>query len=236
MNTKKSKGSGFLKSTLIFGFSWFFIGYFGSLLINPNASLGPLLGIFVTGPIGFVLGGIVSFKANKIKHKNESRNLNELNPFPTIWNRIIWTSAGLAVIVIVSAYIYIPAYENKNSIIIREAADLDKRDKTLTNLRVRVLSDFDLIKLESFKQLEHLDFCAGSGVGNAKITDEGLKILSEMKLPKLKSLNFCRCENITDNGIEHLKKIPTLRQVFISECINVSDSARDELIKKINLY
>jgi hypothetical protein len=31
-------------------------GFIGPLLIHPKASLGPLLGILVTGPLGFVVG------------------------------------------------------------------------------------------------------------------------------------------------------------------------------------
>jgi hypothetical protein len=34
------------------------LGYVGPLLITPKASLGPLFGIFVTGPLGFVLGAL----------------------------------------------------------------------------------------------------------------------------------------------------------------------------------
>ena len=32
------------------------IGFVGPLVIRPNASLGPLLGILLTGPLGFVVG------------------------------------------------------------------------------------------------------------------------------------------------------------------------------------
>jgi hypothetical protein len=31
-------------------------GFFGPLLLSPGANQGPLLGIFFTGPLGFVLG------------------------------------------------------------------------------------------------------------------------------------------------------------------------------------
>ena len=36
-----------------------FGGYFGPLLLTPEANQGPLLGIFITGPLGFVLGGFL---------------------------------------------------------------------------------------------------------------------------------------------------------------------------------
>jgi hypothetical protein len=34
------------------------LGFVGPLLIYPEANLGPLLGILITGPLGFVLGAL----------------------------------------------------------------------------------------------------------------------------------------------------------------------------------
>ena len=34
-------------------------GFFGPLIFTPEANQGPLLGIFITGPLGFVGGGVV---------------------------------------------------------------------------------------------------------------------------------------------------------------------------------
>jgi len=36
----------------------FLLGFFGPLPITPEANQGPLLGIFITGPLGFVFGWI----------------------------------------------------------------------------------------------------------------------------------------------------------------------------------
>ena len=36
----------------------FVAGFFGPILLMPGANQGPLLGIFITGPLGFLLGGI----------------------------------------------------------------------------------------------------------------------------------------------------------------------------------
>jgi hypothetical protein len=33
-------------------------GFFGPMILNPQGSQGPLLGILVTGPLGFIGGGI----------------------------------------------------------------------------------------------------------------------------------------------------------------------------------
>ena len=47
-----------LRWALIAGGFGFCAGFFGPLIIYPEANLGPLLGIFITGPFGFVAGGI----------------------------------------------------------------------------------------------------------------------------------------------------------------------------------
>jgi hypothetical protein len=35
------------------------LGFLGPLVLTPKASLGPLFGILLTGPVGFVLGALV---------------------------------------------------------------------------------------------------------------------------------------------------------------------------------
>ena len=34
----------------------FALGFFGPMLLAPDANQGPLLGIFITGPLGFLAG------------------------------------------------------------------------------------------------------------------------------------------------------------------------------------
>jgi hypothetical protein len=36
----------------------FSAGFFGPMLFTPSANQGPLLGIFITGPLGFLLGAV----------------------------------------------------------------------------------------------------------------------------------------------------------------------------------
>ncbi len=36
----------------------FALGFFGPMLLTPQSNQGPLLGIFVTGPLGVVIGAI----------------------------------------------------------------------------------------------------------------------------------------------------------------------------------
>jgi len=47
----------FLGACLVGGIG-FTAGFFGPIIFTPVANQGPLLGIFFTGPIGFLLGGI----------------------------------------------------------------------------------------------------------------------------------------------------------------------------------
>ncbi|MBX7220592.1 MAG: hypothetical protein K1Y36_11650 [Blastocatellia bacterium] len=47
------------KYGLILGAIGFSLGFFGPMILNPTSGNGPLLGIFITGPGGFVLGLLV---------------------------------------------------------------------------------------------------------------------------------------------------------------------------------
>ncbi|MDX8433880.1 hypothetical protein RFN25_10575 [Mesorhizobium abyssinicae] len=50
-----------LKWGAILGVIGFLVGFVGPVIFTPEANQGPLLGIFITGPLGFVLGLIVGF-------------------------------------------------------------------------------------------------------------------------------------------------------------------------------
>lgn len=44
--------------SLVTGTIGFSAGFFGPMLLTPEANQGPMLGIFITGPLGFMLGGV----------------------------------------------------------------------------------------------------------------------------------------------------------------------------------
>ena len=50
-----------LFGAIVLGGLGFAAGFFGPLIFIPDANQGPLLGIFITGPLGFLLGGIGGF-------------------------------------------------------------------------------------------------------------------------------------------------------------------------------
>ena len=45
-----------LVPAFVLGGIGFIAGFFGPILLTPEANQGPLLGIFITGPLGFVFG------------------------------------------------------------------------------------------------------------------------------------------------------------------------------------
>lgn len=48
-----------LMVAILLGVIGFIGGFFGPIVFAPQANQGPLLGIFITGPFGFVLGGVI---------------------------------------------------------------------------------------------------------------------------------------------------------------------------------
>ena len=55
-----------LLSALVVGFVSFLAGFVGPILLRPDSNQGPLLGIFITGPAGFVLGGLAGFLRSRM--------------------------------------------------------------------------------------------------------------------------------------------------------------------------
>jgi hypothetical protein len=47
------------KGAVMVGAIGFCAGFFGPMLFAPDANQGPLLGIFITGPLGGAIGGFV---------------------------------------------------------------------------------------------------------------------------------------------------------------------------------
>lgn len=51
-------GSSVALGAVVAGSIGFAAGFFGPILLAPDANQGPLLGIFITGPLGFLLGAV----------------------------------------------------------------------------------------------------------------------------------------------------------------------------------
>lgn len=57
-----------MKGGVITGAVGFAAGFMGPLLFAPESNQGPLLGIFLTGPVGFVLGAATGWVIGRSKH------------------------------------------------------------------------------------------------------------------------------------------------------------------------
>lgn len=53
--------SSVLLGAVLIGGIGFSAGFFGPMILAPEANQGPMLGIFITGPAGVVIGGIAGF-------------------------------------------------------------------------------------------------------------------------------------------------------------------------------
>lgn len=55
--------------TLIVGGAAFAVGFFGPMVWAPGANQGPLLGIFITGPLGLVAGFVIGVARELLGHR-----------------------------------------------------------------------------------------------------------------------------------------------------------------------
>jgi len=49
------------------GLACFLAGFAGPIVFTPDANQGPLLGIFITGPLGFLAGCVAGFAWTRLK-------------------------------------------------------------------------------------------------------------------------------------------------------------------------
>ena len=52
----------------------FVAGFFGRIIFAPEANQGPLLGIFITGPLGVVLGTAIGIVFYLVRQRNPEFN------------------------------------------------------------------------------------------------------------------------------------------------------------------
>ena len=51
-------GGATVMGALCVGAIGFVVGFFGPMIIDPGANQGPMLGIFITGPLGVIVGAV----------------------------------------------------------------------------------------------------------------------------------------------------------------------------------
>jgi hypothetical protein len=113
---------------------------------------------------------------------------------------------------------------------VKSLEDIQKAKADATSIDARELPDADVPALGRFRQMTRLDFYAGYGVGDAAITDEGLRRLAALPLPKLTALSLGRCSHITDNGLAHVASIGTLKDLMLPGCPKITDDGLKYLV------
>ena len=64
-----------LAGALVVGLVSFLGGFIGPMIFTPGANQGPLLGIFFTGPLGFIVGAIVGMVIGFAKNRGVTGKL-----------------------------------------------------------------------------------------------------------------------------------------------------------------
>jgi hypothetical protein len=193
---------------LILGSTGFILGGLLSVVINPGAEQAVLFAVFFTGPAGFIIGAILGAIVGKRRSKR--------------WELLLLFLAIFSAIAVVSSPLYFDWRNTKYSSFVQHPSDLEEKDISKSHLDVRTLSDNDLERLERFSNLYGLDFNKGWRE-EAKLTDAGLKIISELNLHKLGALSLGRCKNITDAGMTYVAKIPTLNYLSLIANPQITD-------------
>jgi hypothetical protein len=207
---------------LILGGTGFSIGFFGPMIFTPNSNQGPMLGIFVTGPAGFIIGAVLGFIVGAIRGRSSSSYIVRF--ILKVWLWVLWSCGIASAAVIVGVLTYAPWHASKYSNVVERPSDIQKRDSSLQSIHARSLSDDDLMQLRKFDNLNYLDFHSGWGLGDAKLSDIGLKNILDLKLPKLEWLMLGYCNKITDEGMKYVARIQTLKYLSLSACPQLTDA------------
>ncbi len=71
-----------VKGALVLGGIGFAAGFLGPAILRPSANQGPLLGIFVTGPLGFVLGAVIGWLYGRFRIRGSGSGRARHEGFP----------------------------------------------------------------------------------------------------------------------------------------------------------
>ncbi len=119
---------------------------------------------------------------------------------------------------------------------VESARDIGELDPSrTTSVRARGLPDKDIPSLALLPNLEYLDFCGGWKQYEAKTTDSGLRALSHLELPHLKSLILGFTDRVTDTGIKDVAQIGTLRILGLLNCPKVTNQGLSEVVRMSSL-
>lgn len=214
-----------LMSGVIVGFTAFMAGFVLPVLWDPTTAQGPMLGIFITGPTGFILGLILGGISKRSAVDEEGRPRG----FAAVWRRVLQVCIVSSVLLILAVLLIIPAREARYSPIVADSAEFLKKDKGLEELRVRALADKDLLLLREFTRLKRLDFHSG-WAKPARLTDAGLAIIADTVMATLQHLDLGKCAGITDAGLDHVARLKLLRYLSLRDCVGITDQGIAKLM------
>jgi hypothetical protein len=124
---------------------------------------------------------------------------------------------------------------NKMPPIVNTKEDVLRLPTSTEFIRARSLRDEDFTSLSHLPQLIDLDFYGGYKVCSARFSDDGLAVLSSLELPRLDSLHFGYCTNITDASLIQIVKLKTVTQLGIVACPHITDGGLRTLATMPNL-
>jgi len=108
--------------------------------------------------------------------------------------------------------------------VVHTAADVARLPVATTSVRARALSDADVRSLERLRNLAFLDFFGGYGVEEARLTDDGVRTLASLDLPRLDTLHIGLNQNITDACLTSLLEMKQVRYLGLAACPGITDS------------
>ena len=205
-----------------FAFIGFSVGFVGPLLLRPDANQGPLLGIFFTGPLGFVVG-FVAGSVIPLLCRNSRRIAAAIAAVALLY------AGSILLILFLTGGTHVPSANPK------DAEAVKGLPADIVAMYARDLSDDAIPELARFAELTTLNFGSGWKARDAQITDVGLSRLAHLELPRLRWLSLSHCQHVGDAGVEHVAEMKTLVMLRLSECDGVTDQALRHIAKMDHL-
>ena len=100
-------------------------------------------------------------------------------------------------------------------------------DTTMVRLPDKGLPVSDYPLLAKFEKLEHLDFKSKEATSGAD--DERLRAIAEIGFRKLFDVNISSSENVTDQGLKDLLRLPAIRMLAL-EGTSISDAGLSKVV------
>src|ERR1035437_2885016 len=91
---------------------------------------------------------------------------------------------------------------------IRSARDIDRASSSENMVVLVSLPLEDWPKLQKFIGLEHFRVAEEMA---SQITDDHIKALSRLQMPKLRQVSLAHCSKVTDDGLQALSNIPSIQ-------------------------